>query len=312
VVSSIEQSRVEVEDGLFAIKIDFDKQRTNPSKMFLALSSLTDALESTDQTLIKTFNLSIEPITLIEDVQQGSVLVWLRNALQSVDDEAIKDLEVKKVIGSYLVKAKYIIIDFINKRLEIKSIEDIDYLNAELIDEAKATGVNNLAIYSPVNTLDLLSNIQSINDSVGLFDEFTEVNYYLPESGTIPFNKFFNISPKNIEDIATKEIISNQTRLILKIKRPDYLGEAKWEFRHGKKKIEAKISDSEWIEKFRNREINLLPGDSLEADVFCEIRYDHNDEVISEDYCITHVIAIRPMTMSVQHELFSQESLSED
>jgi hypothetical protein len=311
VVPLIKENYIEASDGLFAIKVDFNKEQTNPSKMFLALSSLTKALESTDQSLIKTFNLSIEPITLVEDIRQGSVLIWLRNLLESIDDEAIKDLEVKKAIGAYLVKAKYIVIDFINKRTEIKSIEEIDYLNAELVKEATNTGVNSLSIYSSTNSLDLLNNIKLINESIELFDDFTNVTYCLSESKSVPFNKFFDISPESIEDIATKEIIKNQTKMILKLKRPDFLGDAKWEFRHGKKKIEAKINDSEWIEKFKNREIMLLSGDSLEADVYCEIRYDHNDEVISEDYCITKVIAVRPMPNTLQHELFSKEQLEE-
>jgi hypothetical protein len=303
VVTSIDRSRVEASGALFAIKVDFDKERTDPSKMFLALSKLTEALESTDKTLLKSFNLSIEPVTLVENIEEGSILIWLRNALESIDDDAIKSLEVKKVIGTYLVKAKRVIISFIDKRTEIKGIEEIDYLKAELIDAARDTRVNALDIYNSVNTIDLLQNINSINESVRLFDEFTQVNYCLPESQSVPFNKFFNISPESIEDIATKEIRSGQNRMILKVKKPDYLGESKWEFRHGTKKIEAKITDSEWLEKFRNREIDLRPGDSLEAEVLYETRYDHNDEVISETYSINQIIAVRPMVKTLQYEL---------
>jgi hypothetical protein len=303
VIAAIEKERIEVSDSLFALKVDFDREKTDPSKMFLALSKLTEALESADKTLLKVFNLSIEPVTLIESVQQGSILIWLRNILNSVDDDAIKNLEVKKAIGAYLVKAKYIIIDFIGKRTEVKGIEEIDYLNAELVEAARETGVNILDIYIPANNIELLQDINSINESVSLFDDFTKIQYCLPESKSVSFNKRFNISPEKIEALATKEIRSGQNLMILKVKKPDYLGESKWEFRHEKKKIEAKIEDIGWLEKFRNREIDLRPGDSLDVEISYETRYDHNDEVISEVFVITKVISVRPMIKPLQHEL---------
>jgi hypothetical protein len=312
-VSSLATDPIEHRNGLFAIKVDFDKEHTNPSKMFLAISNLTNALQSIDETLIKTFNLSIEPVTLVENIQQGSVLLWLKNALQSVDDDAIKDLEIKKFVGAYLVKAKYIIIDFISRRTEIKGIEEIDHLKAELITEAENSGVNSLSVYSPVNTRDLLDDIGSISNSISLFDEFTKVTYCLPDSQAVTFNTAFNISPETIEEIATKDIFESHAKMILKVKRPDYLGDAKWEFRHGKMKIEARINDSDWLEQFRTRRIDLRPGDSLEAEVTIETKYDHNDEVITTSHIITRVYDVRPMTTPLQYDMnLSEENIELD
>ncbi len=240
-------------ESVFALKVDFSPETTNPAKMFRALSGLSDALQATDQTLIRSLNIRIEPILLIDDIEKGSLLIWIRNFLQSIDDDSIKDLSLKKLVGNYLVKGKYIIIDFINNRNSISSRDEIIELQAELIQEAERTGISSLSIYNPVNQRDILSNINQIKNALSELDEESKVYYYLNPSESLPFNKAFNISPESIEDLATSDILCGKLPMILKVKKPDYLGESKWEFRHEKKKIEAKIIDSNWIKIFRSR-----------------------------------------------------------
>ncbi len=287
-------------ESVFALKVDFNPETTNPAKMFLALSGLSNALQATDQTLIQSLNLRIEPILLIEDIEKGSLLVWIRNFLQSIDDDSIKDLNLKKLIGSYLVKGKYIVINFINNRDSISSRDEIIELQAELIQEAEQTGISGLSIYNPVNQRDILANINQIKNALSELDPQDKVYYYLSPSQSIPFNKAFSISPESIEDLATDQILNGKVPMILKVKRPDYLGESKWEFRHERKKIEAKITDLEWLQLFRSRKIDLRPGDALRVEVEIETRYDLNGEVISIQHTIFNVVEVIPISSTEQ------------
>ncbi len=114
------------------------------------------------------------------------------------------------------------------------------------------------------------------------------------------FNQDFAITQDSIEKLLTKERITNREVLILKVKKPDYLGESKWEFQSGKI-IPARVEDFDWLKKFRarNQEAHVLPGDSLKVKVDHSTSYGFEGEIISEDYVIIEVIGVqKPPTQS--------------
>lgn len=107
-----------------------------------------------------------------------------------------------------------------------------------------------------------------------------------------------------IEDLLTAETLSSVSEMFLKIKKPDYLGDSKWEFRHGKSPINASIIDNSWLLRFRNREFALMPGDSLKAKVKTEVKYDYDREVSSVNYFITEVLEVVYSKTNPSNNLF--------
>ncbi len=82
--------------------------------------------------------------------------------------------------------------------------------------------------------------------------------------------------------------------MILIVKKPDYLGQSKWDLRYGKKAITAKINDDVWLANFQNRTEDVRPGDALDCIVEIEIGYGFDNEPISEHYIITKVNKVLP------------------
>ena len=82
--------------------------------------------------------------------------------------------------------------------------------------------------------------------------------------------------------------------MILKVKKPDYLGDSKWLFKHGNGTISAKITDQQWLNDFQNRKIDVRPQDSLVCVVKIIVKYDYNYEVISTTHEVTEVTKINP------------------
>ena len=101
----------------------------------------------------------------------------------------------------------------------------------------------------------------------------------------------------------TKETISSELTMILKIKKPDYLGDSQWQFKHGKNTMSVKILDENWLSQFRSRQITISPGDSLRATVRSESKYDSNYEVISEKYEVIQVIEVIQAEVNIQQKL---------
>ncbi len=92
--------------------------------------------------------------------------------------------------------------------------------------------------------------------------------------------------------------------MILIVKRPDFLGDARWEFRHGRQAIDAKILDGTWLADFHNDRIVLMPGDALRAMVRSLVRYGYDGELVDSKHEITKVLEVIHPLRSDQGGLF--------
>jgi hypothetical protein len=111
-----------------------------------------------------------------------------------------------------------------------------------------------------------------------------------------------NIAPDSLDKILLKEEIESSSEMILKVKKPDYLGQSKWEFHHGGRTIEAKINHLDWLNKFQNREIDIRPGDAIKGRVIQTTKYGFDNEVISSRYEIEKIIEV--LSSPTQGDIF--------
>ncbi|MEO0556751.1 MAG: hypothetical protein AAF170_01075, partial [Bacteroidota bacterium] len=87
----------------FYVEIKFEKDTVDPGRVFRAMAGLIESFEEMDKALIASIDSSIEPVLLLEDVETSSLRAWLAQRLKSVDDDGLKELNWKKVVGAYLV-----------------------------------------------------------------------------------------------------------------------------------------------------------------------------------------------------------------
>ena len=83
-------------------------------------------------------------------------------------------------------------------------------------------------------------------------------------------------------------------KMILMIKKPDYLGFSKWDFKSESKSFQAKILDGRWLKKFQNREIVIKPHDSIEANVKVIFKYSYERILTETIYEVVEVIRVVP------------------
>jgi hypothetical protein len=280
----------------FCIEIDYAKDSPNPSRVFRAMSDLIEALESLDATLIEPLQIKLEAVLLLEDIEASSIKAWLAQKLDTVDDDAVKSGDYKKVIGSYLVKGKYAAIDFLRGTTEIKSAADIEPLERELFRLGEDAYVSRLIpTYQPVSRQRLLNDVNRINTALQPLTSEDKVSYIDDEGRKTEFNLTLAIAPETISDLLTREAITTPSVMILKIKRPDFLGDSKWDFRYAKSPFPAKIAHQEWLDEYREGKIPLAPGDALKAEVETTVKYGFDGDVIDTQHTILKVLeVIRP------------------
>jgi hypothetical protein len=100
----------------FGIEIEFTPNSPDPSRVYRAMTNLIQACQSIDIKLAQTIGPQIKPVLFLEDIRTGSLTTFLRSALESFDDDAIKNLEWKKLVGSYLVKGKRVLVNYLKDR----------------------------------------------------------------------------------------------------------------------------------------------------------------------------------------------------
>ena len=211
-------------------------------------------------------------------------------------------LNYKKILGSFLNQARYAIIAFTREGNEINSKEQVEALQKNIIQIAERLRIKNLPIYSPINPRVLLPDIENIQNSLTDLGNEGEASY-LTENQEISFNKNFTFSTELIEDLLTKETIQSKAIMILKIKKPDYLGDSKWEFKYENRKLEAKIKNIQWLLDYQKGKIDIRLGSSLRVSMSIIVKYDQDNEVISTQYEIVEVVEIIPPTEYIEANL---------
>jgi hypothetical protein len=289
-------------DSDFGIEIDFEPGTDAPSRVFRALTSLIEAFQIVDHELAISVA-QVEPILLLENIETGSIIVWLKTRLEMLDDDALKSGDWKKVVGAYLVQAKYVMVDFLNKHATISSKQEIEELQAELIEAAKDTKAQSIPFYRPLP-------IARVAECVRLLGEATQPlrpedsAKYLSDSGNAEFNVSFAISPETLEQLITREVITSRATMILKVKKPDFLGESMWEFKFEAATIIAKVLDEAWLHRFRDRTIVLKPGDAIKALVETEVKYSYEGDVLSISHRVLKVEELISFERGIQNVLF--------
>lgn len=275
----------------FAIYIDFKKDLERPQRVFQTAEALIRALQKIDSLLCGSIDSKITPVMMLEEIESGSLKIWLKNTLEAVDDQALKELNWKHIVGKYLVKAKYVIINWCNNGQQNENKESLLKLSNEIKKIAHETNVRYLPDYKALSVPELVDSIKDISQAKNFLDKQDKLQYIAgSDEEPLDFNLSIDWTPEKFEDLLTNEIVEYpEAPIILAIKKPDYLGLSGWEFRHGKKKIIAKIEDEQWLKDFQGRKKDVRPGDALRCKVKQIFHYGYDNELIAEKYSITKV-----------------------
>lgn len=278
----------------FCITIDYDRQSPHPEQVFLGLSKIIEAFTVLDSNLVNCIDSEIQPVILLEDVEKGSIKVWLKNMINSLPDDGLKNCDVKRILGEYLVKSKYLILSYIDGKESISKIEEVEALEQNILEMAKNTNTSEFECYTKPERESLLRSMSNMGDAFGYFRNNDHIYIETVNGNSTIINKNFRLPKSSIEQFCAGDTFENTIDIILKVRRPDFLGDAQWGFRHGKNSMDAKILDDEWLSKYRNREVAVFPGDSLKVNLQSVVTYGKDNELISEKNAIIKVYEVVP------------------
>ena len=236
----------------FAFYVDFKKGEGPASRVFSATHEFIKACERLDRELVASIDASIETVMVLEDIEARSLKTWFRSGLRAVDDQALKDIDWKPLVGKYLVRAKYMVLRWMDDEETPKSLPD---LGREMQRLASDTDVRRIPDYAPVSPSAL---IDAIRDFEGVKDHLVEgdkASLVLPDGEGIDFNLSTRLDVDDIEALAIKETqVHSVPSMVLIVRKPDYLGTSMWDLRHGKRPLSAKIEHEDWLSPTYSRD----------------------------------------------------------
>lgn len=267
---------------------------------------LLDSLRRLDRDLVRSFDVDIEPQLFLEDVESGSIKSWIATVLRSADDEALKSGDWKKLLGNYLVKAKYVVLEHLENVPTIAQPQLLERIQAELASATATSGLGLLIGYTPLTRTQLAAHIADITTSLEPLRNGDRATFEGFDGEPVPFNRGLRVNADEIQELLATRTISNDNELILKVKKPDFLGQSMWEFHYEGRTIQASILDTEWLEIFRRDGLGVRPGVALRALVKVQAGYDDDNEALPARYAILKVYEVIPPTAPVTQMEFDE------
>jgi hypothetical protein len=275
----------------FEVNLLFEKNK-NAIDAFNQLLSFYEILNEFDKSIVRNIGLNYVGEYELEDVEFSSIKTKLVQLLKSMPDELIKDLNIKKVIGYFLVKVKYWLIKLSAQEPNISSKDQIQAITDKINHEIKGIGVTLNIMVTQVNNYVVLNTAEELVKETNKLKE-KELLEYKSQAGNAFIQKgIFINKPKILSELGQRTII-NETTEILKIKKVDLLSEdPKWNFLQGKKNLNAKMLDKNWLEDFHNRKVTIKPEDALMVTLRTTHTYTPNFDDKKTDCEVIKVLSI--------------------
>ncbi len=275
---------------IYLIELDFEPHVESPAPVFHAVGSLIGALEAFNGSLLLSLGIEAASTIALEEVRAGSLYTVLRDIVEGLPDSGLEHMDLRRIIGRYLVKGKYAALRWLDRRIESGS-GDLNDLRGSLASMAAETGALAIPAYPPIPRRRLIDDLARIDDATRSLNP-RDRGRFVCEDGTADLHPGVALDVENIE----ASLIARRTRTegesILKVKKADFLGDSMWDFRFESRTITAKIADEEWLKKFRARKEPLAPGDALHVRLITEVSYDEDGEVLAEHSTVASVIEV--------------------
>lgn len=290
-----------LDPDLTIIEVDYESGTPDPGRVFRSIAELIEAFHAIDRDLARAVSVSVHAHVLLERVEAGSIKAVIRTLLQHTDDDALKNLDWKPLVGQYLVKAKHAILRALDGKDKISSRAEVVELQQEIARLAPAVPQELL----PAGTVPierLLVDMQLISIAIAELQPHDSATLVSAIDVT-PIEKRIRITDGDIAQLLTQDTTSSEAPMTLLVKKPDYLGNSKWDFKNGDRSLEARILDLEWLASFQAGQIDLKPGDALKAIVESEIAIGFDGNIVETRHQVLKVLAVVPSAEGEQSSL---------
>lgn len=290
-ISYLSEPPMMPDDADFGITIDFKRGESDPVKVFEAMADIFTAFGQLDRLTLGAVDPSIQPVMVLEDVEAASITGWVKSKIESIDDQALKEFDLKQQFGKYAVKAKYRVLEYLDKREQVLQRRRLEQLQSDLRLLAEQSGIPTRYFDQSIPLRDLVVPLDSIQAAKKLLGHGERL-VIRSDGAEYQVNLSSTDKPSDVLKPDEKNTSTGRMKMVLLVRKPDYLGNSLWEFRHGETRLSAHIKDENWLTKFRLGEELVVPGSALDCIVQYEYKYDDRGELLSATHDVIEVLAV--------------------
>lgn len=279
-------------DSDFSIKLELDSKSDDPVLILANASKIIQSVHAIDTSLIMAINGTWKPVYQLDNVEYSSFLSWLKCFLEIPDDDILATGETNKIVGAYLVHYRKKIVELLAKKIE--SGKELAHITKEINEAANNTFPEKTRVYRHVTKSTIIHRVAELSININELKEGQKA-FYTAKEETLEISSSHIYSDKELDELLEYEtkIIENDESLV--VKKADFLGNSKWDFKWKGRPISAPISDKDWLDKFHHREHAIMPGDTLEVTLRSTIKTDVNKKEKDASFEILKVHDIKEM-----------------
>lgn len=273
---------IESVEGEIALVIDYRPGQSEALTVLSGAMRLIESLDALDHCLLSSIDTTLEPVSILNDVQHSSLKILLARALRKVPDEAIGSLDWKKWVGSLLVKGKFLL-------LQKLDADAPDVMRA--LDELKPIyqSAPGLVGFDPPRLVDVREAMDGVTQARATLGNHPVV--FQSEIGDITL-PFFPLMASDAALLETDTTLTNTGREYLKVKSPDMLGQSQWTVIRAGRAIKVDMLHRAWLDDYQSGKIELLPGDSLDCAFEESIAYDAGRNEIGRKLSVIEIYSV--------------------
>jgi hypothetical protein len=243
------------------------------------------SLDALDRVLLSSVSTTLDPVSIINDVQHASLKLLLARALRHVPDEHLENLDYKKIIGHLLVLGKHRLLSACAMEADAPEVQ-----KCLLELEPEYGKIPDLAGYKPPQIADVMAALDDVakaraaipHDKVLILTEYGDID--------LPFSP----APPLADDQEARSITNNGQELF-KVRSLDLLGDTQWTLIRNNRLAKASILHKKWLADYHARKFTILPGDALLCTFQESVSYDMRGDEIKRSLSIVEVKeVIRP------------------
>ncbi len=270
-------------EGEIGLVIDYERGKTPAIGLLQAAMGMVEALDKLDSALLSTIDTSLEPVSVLNDVKESSLKLLLARMLKKVPDEHLKNLEWKKWLGGLLVEGKYLLL----QKLDADAPEIQQTIN--LLDNKYKSPESELMHYQTPAVSDIRDALDSVAKARASLPG--QKVYVQTDYGDVVIPEII-AAPSSTDSGEISEILTNQGTEFFKVKSPDMIGTAQWTVLRNNRTVRVNMMHLKWLNSYHNREVNILPGDSLKCLFEEVISYDASGNELDRKINIIEVLDI--------------------
>jgi hypothetical protein len=273
-------------ERIYKLKLDYEQGKSDPFVVFSAYAEIVNSFREIDNLLGKSINSNTSCNLTLEDVIPGSIISKIKAWLDGDDGLVQNTMPDKKNLQEFVDESAKVFVETLNDT-KIESSKQVNGIQDKIEKLAIYNGINNIFTYTPPQAKAILNVANGFAKSINRLSENETIHYHC-NNDIIPIRKNIEVYFDKIQEEFVNRTIVSEGEMILKIKKPDLLGNTLWTFKHDKS-IQARIEDTEWLNNFFKAEIPLFSGDSLHANVKTISKYDSDGNLIKQEYVVTKI-----------------------